>query len=192
MLVPYGDELLRIFQIEQLTQLVLKSDMRQRLLEFDPVNLYTRAPLVFPTPGASNTDAPVSITHFEDKQVTKNEQQGLQIVEITVNPASLTLVSDPTGIVSFSYTNLLSNEIEILPGRSIRMQGPLPASPFTFCIEYIGTPAVDWPALIHRVDNRDYEWTDATLREFFQQDINWVNRVSAVVLLAVENTSRDT
>jgi hypothetical protein len=191
MLVPYGDELFRTYRIEQLVQLVLRSDMADRLEENDPVNLYTRAPLQFPEPSSTNTEAPVTITHLTDKAVTQFEQQGVHSVEVTVNPGSLTLESDVTGIVSFTYSNLLSNAIEILPGRSIRMQGPLPGTPFTFVINYVGDTLVDWPALIKLVDSQEYNWTDATLREFFQNDINWINRVAAVVLLAVENSSRD-
>jgi hypothetical protein len=183
-LVPFGDNLLRSFRIEQLVQLVLSSDLRDRALELDPVNTYEKCALTFPAPSSTATPTEMDILFFEE---AVEQTEGFLNVHCTVNPTFMTLTTE-FGVETFSHTNNLSSLIDVAPGKTIRLQGTLPVSPFSFVITYIAETKTDWPAVIATLESQSYQFTDVTLRRIFSEDINWVNRVSAIVLLAAENS----
>jgi hypothetical protein len=188
LLVPFGDNLFRSFRIEQLTQLLLRSDLRDRALESDPINTYEKAVIDFPGPAQFATDAPMDIVFINNPAIIRQAEEGTTTVNCEVDPVAKTLTTE-FGVQSFTHADNLTSSIPIIPGRDIRLQGPLPALTFTFILSYVNPVGTDWPRLVQRVDSGNYQFQDAELRRIFQEDINWVNRVSAIVLLAVENSN---
>jgi hypothetical protein len=185
-LVPYRDNLFTAYRIEQLIQLLLVSDLKDRLLEFDPVNLYQTATLSFPPASATNTTSPVDVLYFNE---VAEETEGLQDVVVDIDPILFEATINSI-VIPFSYTNSLSSLIEVLQGREIRLHGVLPALPFSFVIHYVGTVHVDWRALLDRIALRRFVFEDPDLRKMFEEDVNWINRIAALTMSTLEG-SRD-
>jgi hypothetical protein len=180
-LVPYNDNLLRAFRIEQLVQLLLLSSWRTQTLELDPINTYERATLTWPTAGGFYSSSPMTIlmTSIPAAFVTK----GTGIIETTciINPAG-TITYDGGTSKIFSYSNNLSSVVELYDGITIRLQGPLPVSSFSVNLTWVTELSTDWMGLLNNLTNLNLQWADADLRNCWDQSPLWAERLSAAVL----------
>jgi hypothetical protein len=188
-LVPYPDMLLRGFQIESLVQLIRKSDLAERLREFDQVNTYS-SPLTLPQPGnvvSAGLPAGLRIQFRDSLSSFQDAKEGRFIANCTVDPNTGSFVSQ-YGATSFTVNNNLSSLITVRPGFDLRFQGPIGVAPFQFDIEYIANPRIDWVALLAQVDGKRYSWDDADLRDIYLNDPLWVNRLAALTMSVVEGS----
>ena len=184
LLIPASGDLWRFFQIEQVTQLILRSDLRTRALALDVLNTYEKAQLTYPTPGVSD-NAPVSIT-YQDTGVDET----FRFAECRVDPVASTINVDDT-VSSYALTNGLTSHITITSGLTMRMRGTFPVVPFYFAIVYTPRLVPDWSGLLTSLEGAELLWDDADLRTIWKEDFLWLNRISAVALSAVENSLAD-
>jgi len=185
-LVPYGDQLLRYSRIEDLVQLVLVSDLRSRFLGVDSINTYEKSVLQFPVPGERAYPLPTGVQalFYTDKNTYERNGQGIHRFEAAVSGNTLTT---PYGIEPFTVQNNLSSLIEIFPGMSLRLQGPVSGASFDLNMELVARPTTDWAVLLNSLSRIDLRWTsDGALRETWLEDPNWVNRIAAVVQSILE------
>lgn len=190
-LVPFGDNLLRSFQIEQLIQLVLRSCLRERLLEGDALNTYEKANLEYPLPGtywnADDLPATTRLNAFSTPQSFLQAGKGDITFNCTVDPGALTCTVDNTRVETFTYANNLTSRIELLPGFEIQFKGDIGGSPFTFLVNFVTDPAVNWRETLARAQNVSWRWNDPELREIAEQDPLWTNKLAAYVVSAIED-----
>jgi len=187
LLVPFGDNLFASFRIEQLVKLLLISDFRGRALELDTVNTYDKTVLSFPEPSATATPTPVDVLFFDDVEKLAEETEGIVSVDVDVDPGALSVTVEGETTL-FTYVNNLSSLIKIRPARDIRLQGDLPALPFSFTVTYVAEPLIDWNEILERVNSRDYVFPDPDLRNVFREDPSWINHISSVIMNAVEGS----
>lgn len=190
MLVPYSDTLLRSHYIEQLTQLVLMSSVRERALNFDPLNTYEKAKLVNPTPGETTDLEDPTVVFLTQEGAHETQGQGILDVTCTVDPVSstFTTIYDSS---TFTVTNNLTSPLIILDGFVIRLSGDLPASTFSFNVRYVADPNVDWERITEITLRRSYTWTDPSLKEIWDTSPVWVDRLGALILSTVEQSSNE-
>lgn len=188
-LVPYKDQILRSFQVEQLVRLVLAGILRERALAFDPINTYEKSTLVFPPPGSLNTTMPNDsrIVHQTEPDAFEEIGNGQVVFHCSVVPAAGSFTTQ-YGLRSFTMTNNLSSLIAIEGGFKIRMKGDIGAAPFTFDLSYIGEPSIDWLGLYNRIKAMHHVWTDADLRDIYVNDVYWHNQLAAVIMNSLENS----
>jgi hypothetical protein len=189
-LIPFGDNLLRAYHIEELIQLVLKSPLRDRLLALDPVNTYEKANLEYPVPGdyvGEVVPEGVRVVSNIARDAFTNLGNGSPIFKCAVDPVGGTVTVDDNLIIAFTAANNLTSEIEIAPGFVIQFQGPLGVTPFTFSINFVTDPRVDWRATLNRARMTPWNWQDIDLRNIAEQDPLWTNQLSAYVMAAIED-----
>jgi len=187
-IIPYGDNLLRSFHIEEYTKVILMSVLRERALQFDPLNTYEKSILQFPDPGVSNTDAPMDIKHEVDRNAFRDLGNGILETMCTVIPGPK-LFTTEFGTQNFTMTNGLSSRIEVYPGFNLRLSGTLPGATFSFGVTYIATPRVVYTRIINLPDD-NIQWVDGELRDIWNTDVDWVNRIAALALNAAEGSIR--
>jgi hypothetical protein len=188
-LVPFADDLLRAHHIEKLIQLVLRSDLSDRLKAVDPLNTYDKTTLVFPTPGEFvDTDAVnIRFDTVEGAHYTRGE--GSILLNCELNP-SLETFTTQYGSSAYTITNNLSSSIELLPGFNIRLFGAQPSSTILFNIQYVADLKVDWVALLKNLEATVIPIQDEELRNFWENDPTWINRIAAVTLHTMQHASR--
>jgi hypothetical protein len=189
-LVPFGDILLRSFSIDELIKLLLVSDLRQQALDFDPINTYEKSTMERPEPGSTHDSDDIDVFFMTDPDAFLVQGQGDLIVECVVDPTVGTFTTD-FGVEDFTVTNNLSSIITIAEGFSLRLQGAQPVSQYSFKIRYVADPRIDWEHLIWSLSQLNIKWTSEELRETWETDFNWINRVSAVVLNAARGSIRE-
>lgn len=188
-LVPYTDQILRSFQVEQLVHLVLVSSLRERALQLDPVNTYEKTSLMFPPPGTINSDLPnnTRVMPIMSPDAFDDYGSGQVVFKCSVNPATSTF-STVHGLHTFTMSGNLSSLIPITGGFWIRFKGDIGSNPFTFELAYIAEPVMNWLRVWSTISNMSHKWTDSELKDIYTTDLYWQNRLSAVILSAVENS----
>ena len=181
LLIPSSSDLWRFFQIEQVTQLIFRSDLREQALLLDPLNTYEKASLVFPTSGCSD-NAPVTINYYDT-----GIAESFRFAECRVDPAG-SLITINGSTTSYVSAHGLTSHIAVTSGLTMRMRGVMPLVPFDFTIIYTPFLVPDWSGLLTSLENARLSWTDASLRAVWKEDFLWLNRISAVALSAVENS----
>jgi hypothetical protein len=188
-LVPYKDQYLRSFQVEQVTKLIFRSVLRDRAAAYDPVNSYEKSTLAFPEPGDFHSDLPTGVRiKFLTSQDTLAEV-GQVIYNCTVDPVGGTFTT-AAGVRTFTVTNNLSSVITIENGFKLRLQGDLGVVPFSFDIWYVANPQVNWPGILAALSRETHVWMDDELKKTYDEDPFWINKIAAVALHAVENSHR--
>jgi len=181
-LVPYTDELLRAYHIEEVTGLVLRSMVREQALAVDPVNTYEKTVLRWP-PAAVQTQNLVSgmQTHFtEDVDILRQNGNGMFHFDCIVDPSGT--FRSVYGVCSFTITNGLSTPIPILPGLTLQLFGVWPVIPFTFQVFVVLPVVVDWSGIMARLETLRISWSDPALKSIWTSDPVWPNRMAAMVL----------
>ena len=189
-LVPFGDTLLRGFYIDELIRLLLVSDLRQQALDFDPVNTYEKCNMQRPLPGSTHDSPDIDVAFMTSPSGFLAQGQGDLLVECVVDPTLGTFTTD-FGVEDFTVANNLSSIINIAKGFSIRLSGAQPVSQYSFNIRYVVDPRVNWEHLLWSLAQLDITWTSEDLRQTWEEDFNWINRVSAVVLNAARGSIRE-
>lgn len=187
-LVPYKDQILRSFQVEQLVRLLLASTLRGRALALDPINTYEKSTLMFPEPGSLNTALPGTsrLVHMTSPSAFEDYGNGQVVFSCAVNPAAGTFTS-VDGVQSFTVSNNLSSIITVTGGFQIRFQGALGGAPFTFDLAYTADPTMRWMRLLANIKAMEHIWLDEDLRNIYVEDVYWQNQIAAVIMNSVEN-----
>jgi hypothetical protein len=189
-LIPFGDNLLRAYQIEQVIQLVLASPLRDRLLEDDALNTYEKANLTYPRPGFVIDDGlPTGVrpvTEFNEESFVELGN-GEPIFKVEVDPNTLTATINDSTVDTFTYANNLTSDITLAPGFVVRLQGNIGVSTFTFYINFTANPKVDWRGTLARLERTTWRWEDPDLRDIAEQDPLWTNRIAAYAVSAIED-----
>jgi hypothetical protein len=190
-LVPYGDKLYRTFHIEECVQLLLMSELRERALEFDPINTYEKSNMVYPTAGEFVDELGSGrVQFFTDEGALRALGTGDVQIECEVDSGAMTLTT-LDGVFDYTLTNNQSSEIELRTGLKIRLYGPLPGGTFSFTVSYIDDTFVEWGTILQNIENlKTIPWQDGDLKEVWDKDIYWVNRMAAIILNAVEFSER--
>jgi hypothetical protein len=190
-LVPFGDNLLRAHQIEQLVQQVRRSSLADRLLELDPLNTYDLDNLQYPSPGQTHSELPdgVTVRTVYDESAFVDLGQGSPHFSCSVNPVAGTITVNGT-TSDFTATNNLSSPVELGPGFTMYMKGDLGVTNFEFLIILNANPKTDWKGTLDRVTATSWRWEDPELKDIAEQDPLWTNRLAAYVVSAVEDNLR--
>jgi len=189
-LIPFGDNLLRSFQIEELIQLVLMSPFAQRLLDLDPLNSYSKARLEYPVPGVHHSAGlPTGVRLLSSTTDNAFIEYGNGDIsfECTVTPGAGTITVDNGPAISFTSGNNLTSAIVIKPGFVIQLQGNIGASPFTFTVNFVSKLSIDWAGILRRVQLTKWEWRDSDLKNTAEEDPVWTRVLAAYVVDAVES-----
>ena len=189
-LVPFQDNLLRAYYSEELIKLILKSPFRDRLLEFDPLNTYEKTDLVFPEPGEAITfleePTPMTIHTAADEEVLLQDGRGSVALDCSADPVTEVLTHN-FGTEDFTVTNGLSSHIVLLPGLTIRLQSDFAtADPYVFKYTYSIRPRVDWIDMLRKAGDVDRIWADPELKNIWDKDPLWTNRLAAFAVSTVE------
>lgn len=184
-LVPYADQLLRAYHIEEFTGVVLRSVVRDQALTVDPVNTYEKTQLQWPAAGVRTQDlvSGLQSQFTEDTEVLRQNGTGTFDFGCVVDPAGT--FRSPYGVCSFTITNGLSTPIPILPGLSLQLFGTWPLTSFMFQVFVVLPVLVDWSGILTRIGSLQIQWLDPTLKSIWVTDPVWSNRVAAVALNTV-------
>jgi hypothetical protein len=175
------------FHIEQYTQLVLQSILKDEALAFDPINTYTKTRPVYPEAGFfNNAPDPIKVYY----KAGPNPMNYLHQVTIDVTTPSAKI--DDLTPQPFTYTGNLSTYIDLPNGDQIRIGGELPVSNFTFTVQNNAPLRVDYKKRIYLVMRKSpLPWEEAELRQIYVNEVNWVDTMAAVILqLAKANIRR--
>ena len=175
------DDIARCFQIEQLVQLVLHSNQRERLLAFDGLNSYEKARLSFPAPGFV-TNCPLT-SFFQGTGAIPGFEFACTLNTITQR------FTTPAGVFSYTVSNNLSSPLPLAPGATLRVQGPFLEPAYQFTASYSAVLRVDWPALMTRLQALKVPWADTGLRDIWATDPSWVQELAALIVDLVENNA---
>jgi hypothetical protein len=164
------------FRIERLVQALLRSVLRERALAFDPVNTYEKVTLGYPEPGfATSAVYPA----FFGGGVT----EGLSFTaECILNPAGTFTVDGETQ--TFTITDGLTSVLTLPQSKTVRFRDIAVGD--VFQISFIPQLTAPLPWLVQRLESVEIVWPDAALRQIWQQDWYWLNRLSAAVLAVAE------
>jgi len=190
-LIPYGDILYRSFHIEDCTHLLLISDIREQALTFDPINTYEKSTLIYPTPGEFvDTLSSGRVEFFTDPGAQQALGEGDIQIKCDVDPVAFTLTTKD-GVFDYILSNNQSSEIELRTGLKIRLYGTLPVGDFSFTVSYIDKPFIEWGTILSNLETLDdLGWQDESLKEIWDTDVNWVNRIAAVALNTIQESAR--
>jgi hypothetical protein len=185
--VPYRDNLLQSHYTNQCIELIQGSIVSDRFEAFDTLNTYTKAPLQYPTPGVVE-DSPIKVISTVAEDAFTNYGDGILRLncDVIVGTPSITT---RLGTQTFTMTNGLSSVITLLDGFDIRFNQPLPGGDFSFTIEFTAEPNVDWQRILELAESQKWSIPDADLRNIYNQDAFWNNRLAALLLNAVENST---
>ena len=189
-LIPFGDNLLRSYHIEEVLKLVLASPLRDRLLDGDSLNTYEKTNLAYPDPGAYTgkglpTGVRVISEYTEDSFVEAGN--GDVQFKVLVNPGSGTATINDSATDTFTFANNLTSNITLAPGFVVRLQGPIGATPFTFYHNFVANPKVDWRNMLSRLQKTAWRWEDPELRKIAEQDPLGTNKTAAYAVSAIED-----
>jgi len=189
-LIPHNDDNLRSLYIEEIVQMLLRSPQRQRILDADPVNTYEKSRLQFPPPGSAYTfqQEPTEMRLYVagDDAVLLGSGRGFVAVTCEVNPNTNTLTHS-FGEEEFTIDGNLSSEISLVPGLSIRLQSDFAtALNYLLKLTYSVNSRVDWTQMLARAESVDAVWRDPQLREIWEKDPLWTNRLAAFATATVE------
>jgi len=190
-LVPYNDNLLRSLYVEELVQLTLRSSLRSRLLDLDPVQSYTKAPLLFPEPGAQYKEIADSLTFFTsaDEDALRRRGQGEIYTMFSIDMGTSRFTSD-FGSETFVMASGLSSPIILVPGLILQFRETTALPAHSGEYRYILRSSVDWPALLSRLQMSKPVWSSQDLRQIWEQDVLWTDRIAAYVMSTVELMKR--
>jgi hypothetical protein len=188
-LVPYIDNLYRPVHIEECVQLLLMSDLRDRALAFDPINTYEKTKMLYPTPGEFDNLSPSArIRYFTDPGALLALGTGDIQIDCTYDGTGLDITTKD-GVFPFIISNNQSSVVELKEGLKFRMYGPFSAGTSSFSITYVDSPRIEWGTILTNLEALgSLSWQDSELRQVWDTDINWINRVAAVILNAVEHS----
>jgi hypothetical protein len=175
------------FHIEQYTQLVFNSIVRDSALEFDPKNTYDKTNLTFNEPGFfNNAPSPIGVVFTQGPNLI--QYQHAVVIDVITPSAKI----DALAPQPFTYVGNLSSYIDLPSGDQIRITGELPGGNFDFGIQNILPMRVDYRKRVNLIQGKEpLPWTDPDLRDVYVKEINWVDRLAAVVLqLAKANIRR--
>jgi hypothetical protein len=185
--VPFQDNLLQSYHADQCIQLLQGSILSDRVLEFDQENTYRRAELQFPTPGVFE-DSPITVLPTVSSTAYRDLGDGILRLNCDVVVATPSITTR-LGTQTFTMTNGLSSVITLVPGFDIRFNEDLPGGDFSFTIEFIADPAVDWNHILFMAEANKWSIPDPELREIHREDSFWNNRLAALLMNAIENSN---
>jgi len=189
LLVPFNDRLFRAYAIEQVTQTLFLSTLKDRALAFDPFNTYEKAVLQYPAAGAFD-NSPVEVVHIVLPTAFTDAGQGILQIECSVDPTAKT-VTTRFGVSTYTVSNNLSTPVQLFPGFSIIFQGLIPLTPFSFTAEYVSTVSYDWVGTMKKISNKNVQWLDPDIRAIFDNSLNWIDKFSAFALNAIQGSALD-
>lgn len=191
-LVPYADydDLGRGHRINSLINVLLRSTLRDRTLDFDALNTYEKAKLSFPEQGLVEADFGISINlgtfdpNFGVFRVWGSAVAGVVSYADSSNNAG-------TPDQNYVITNSLSNKILILenePHFNFQFTED-PNGSFSFTV--IGSPHMDYSGILKAMELIHIEQhMDKELRDIFTKEDNWVDRLAAVITHVVEGLAK--
>ena len=192
-LVPYAkyDDLGRGHRIDSLISILLRSTLRDRVLDFDPLNTYEKAKLSFPEQGVIDTDFGISINlgtfdpNFGFFRVWGEAVAGVVSYDPSSNNAG-------TPNQNYVITNSLSNKITILesnPHFNFQFTED-PNGSFGFTV--VGNPTVDFSGILQAMEfiRIEDQIEDKELRDTFTREDNWVDRLAAIIIYVVEGLAK--
>lgn len=165
------------FYIEQYVQLVLKSIVKDTALDFDPINTYSKTVLQYAPVGFVD-NYPERVYYFEGDDPMN------YLNTASVDGTGLTITINDGTPQAFTYNNDLSSRIVLPNNDEIQLGGELDSGVVTFTMQNFIQLQVDWEKRFALLGLKRLPWTDADLRNVYVNEINWVDRLSAVILQA--------
>lgn len=168
------------FYIEQYVQLVFKSIIKDTALDFDPINTYSKTVLQYAPVGfVSNADDFGLVVYWYEGPDPANY---LLVAEI--DGTVLTISFNGGDTQTFTYVNNLSSVITLPNNDTIRIGGELSPLTLPMTLQNYIPLQVDWEKRFSLLNTKRLPWTDPDLKNIYTNEINWVDRLSAVILQA--------
>jgi hypothetical protein len=192
-MVPYTltDDYGRGHRIEALVQILMKSILRERTIDFEQIYTYEKSNMIYPEAGVQNNPFEISINLGK---MDPNFGVLRIIGEANAGVVSYSDASDNAGTSNQNYviTNNLSSIIPLADNQTdfnfrFRIE---PGGPFAFTL--FGSPSVDYAGILEAMNAIDIasRFTDKELRDIYTKEDNWVDRLAACITHVVEGLAK--
>lgn len=186
------DDLYRAKYAEEFVQLILRSRLRDRFLAWDPHNAYETATLQFPGLGDSYREITVGdlvVYTSADPLVLQRTEFGSRTFNLSIDTA-LQQVNFSGGSVSYTLTNGLSSHIVLIPGLTIRLRFNTTIPVHNVVYTYSSGVLIDWVSLWDRVSKSEVTWSSPVLKDHWENNVLWTERLAAFILSTLEQMER--
>jgi hypothetical protein len=193
-LMPYApdDHVGRARGAENLVQLVLRSRLADSLRAYDDLNTYEKAELSFPEPGTIEVYGnPIHVNYQpSNSNFGCLTVQGTATGGVVSYAPSSSNASDPDA--GYVVLNGKSNDLPIFSSDPKFFYNFIEDPNGSFSFKVFGEPVTDYHKLLEDLESFKVSniFNDADLKDIYNNEDNWVDRLASVVLLILKNLSK--